>query len=71
MCCMAKEDKKVLFLVEKIMVSISCMFGMIVVVTRRDSWNIKRWDKEIYSNVCVEMGVANLLGEQCCVKYYL
>ena len=30
MCCMAKEDKKVLLLLEKIMVSISCMFGMIV-----------------------------------------
>ena len=27
---MAKEDKKVLLLIEKIMVSISCMFEMIV-----------------------------------------
>ena len=47
----------------EIMVSISCMFGMIVVETRRDSLNIKRWDKEIYSNVCVEVGMANFLGE--------
>ena len=30
MCHMAKEDKKVLLLVETIMVSISCMFNMIV-----------------------------------------
>ena len=68
---MAKEDKKVLLLVEKIMVSISCMFGMIAVQTRKDSSIIKRWNKEIYSNVCVEMGVANLLGERCCMKYCL
>ena len=40
------------------------------VETRRDSSNIKR-DKKIYSNVCVEMGVVNLLGERCCMKYYL
>ena len=33
------------------------------VETRRDSSNIKKWDKEIYLNVCGEMGVANLLGE--------
>ena len=62
MCCMAKENKKVLLPVEKIMVSISCVFGMIVVETRSSS-NRKKGDKEIFSDVCVEMGVANLLGE--------
>ena len=62
-CCMAKEEKKILLLIEKIMVSTSCMFGMIIVETRSDSSDIKRRDKKRYSIVCVEMGVANLLGE--------
>ena len=64
----AKEEKKILLPVEKIMVSIKCTFGMIVVETRRDSSNTKRWNKEIYSNVCAEMGMANLPGERCRMK---
>ena len=39
---MAKEDKKVLLLLEKIMLSMRCMFGMIVVETRKDSSSIKK-----------------------------
>ena len=68
---MAKEDKHVVVASREIIVSISCMFGMIVVESRRDSSNTKRWDREIYSNVCIKMGMANLLGEQCCIMYHL
>ena len=68
MRCMAKEDRKMLLLVEKIMVSTSCVLEAIVVETREDS-NVEAMGEEIYATVCVGMDIANLLGERRCAKY--
>ena len=68
MCCVAKEEKKILSVVEKIIVCKSCAFEAMCVETRKDS-NVEGRDGETYAVVCAGMGIASLLGERCCVKY--
>ena len=63
-----KKRRRILWIVEKIIVCESCLFEATVVETRRDS-NVEGRDGHIYAVVCVGMGTANLLGERCCVKY--
>ena len=48
----------------------SYMFKTIVIETRKNS-NVKGRDEETYVVACVGMGIANLLGERCCMKHYL
>lgn len=67
-CCIEKKEKKILSMVEKIRVCTSCVFGTIIVETRRGS-NVKRRDEGVYAVLCIGMGVANLLSERCCKKY--
>ena len=55
-CCIVKEEKKILLMVEKIIVCASCAFKRIVVETRSDL-NVERRDDEIYPVVYVGMGV--------------
>ena len=69
LCCVAKEEKKILLVVEKIIVCKSYVFEAPVVETRKDP-NIERRNKEIFVVVCVGIGIGNLPGEQCCMEYY-
>ena len=57
-----------LAIVEKILACKSFVFEAIAVETRRDA-NVEERDEEIYVVVCDGIGIANLLGERCYMKY--
>ena len=69
LCCVAKEEQKILLRIEKIIVCKSDVFEAPVVETRKDP-NVEGRNKEIFVVICVGVGTGNLPGEQCCMEYY-
>ena len=69
MCFVAKDVKNTFLIVEQNIVCQSCVFEAIVDQKRRDS-NIEGKNEGTYAVICVGMGRANVMGKQCCVKYY-
>lgn len=61
-CCVVKEEKKILLIGEKITTFKSCVFEALVVETIEDS-NVKGSNAEIFVVVCVGMSIANFLSK--------
>ena len=69
LCCVAKEEKKILLIVEKIIVCKSCVLEALAIEARKDL-NIEGKNKGIFVAFCVGIGIGNLPGEQYCMEYY-
>ena len=57
----------ILLTMREVVVRKSQVFKLLAMETKGGS-STERRGKEMCAAVCVEMGVVNLLGEQCCVK---